>query len=98
MMCADSRFRRRISAISLNRSLRTNFTGFLQEVINVAMDKLTNTDHPIIDIAYEVGFNNYTHFSRTFRSITGVAPRDYRRNSRSERERQLYVSELSESS
>ncbi|NLZ56643.1 MAG: AraC family transcriptional regulator [Clostridiaceae bacterium] len=77
----------------------TNFTGFLQEVrINVAMDKLTNTDHPIIDIAYEVGFNNYTHFSRTFRSITGVAPRDYRRNSRSERERQLYVSELSESS
>lgn len=40
---------------------------------------LTETDKPITDIAFATGFNDYNHFSRVFKQITGVSAREYRK-------------------
>lgn len=39
---------------------------------------LKKTEKPILDIAYDVGYNNLSFFNRYFRKITNMAPREYR--------------------
>ena len=38
------------------------------------------SDHSIIQIAFQWGFNDAAHFSRTFRQEFGLSPRQYRRS------------------
>jgi DNA-binding LacI/PurR family transcriptional regulator/AraC-like DNA-binding protein len=40
---------------------------------------LEQTDLYITDIAFQVGYNSRTHFSRVFTSTEGISPREYRR-------------------
>ena len=40
---------------------------------------LTTTDRPYIDLAYEVGFRDFSNVSRTFRKYKGCTPLEYRR-------------------
>ena len=40
--------------------------------------------HSITDIALMVGFNNLTHFERTFKKLTGTPPRSYKVSARQE--------------
>jgi len=47
--------------------------------IQHAQRLLKETDTPITDIAYAVGFSDYNHFSRIFKQITGVSARLYRK-------------------
>jgi AraC-like DNA-binding protein/mannose-6-phosphate isomerase-like protein (cupin superfamily) len=42
---------------------------------------LLETDQPITEIAYAVGFNNLSHFHQQFRQLVGTSPREYRRAS-----------------
>ena len=44
----------------------------------VAKEKLSNTDQPIYDIAYSVGFRDQGSFTRMFRRIGGVSPKEFR--------------------
>lgn len=46
--------------------------------INRAMELLRQTDMSIIDIGQAVGFRDPTNFSRTFKRLKGISPRDYR--------------------
>lgn len=39
----------------------------------------------ITNISKEVGFNNYNHFYRTFKNVTGVSPADYKESTIKER-------------
>lgn len=39
---------------------------------------LRETEKPITDICFEVGFARLGTFGRTFRSIVGVSPSEYR--------------------
>jgi len=39
---------------------------------------LRESDNKIIDIAFHIGFENYTHFHRLFKRVTGMTPREYR--------------------
>lgn len=56
------------------------FTDFVNEFrVNQAC-KLLNESKPIIDVCYESGFNNVSHFNKTFKAITGKNPRAYRMN------------------
>ena len=43
-----------------------------------AADFLTTSDRQISDIAVMVGYPNALHFSRAFKQIYGMSPREYR--------------------
>jgi transcriptional regulator GlxA family with amidase domain len=43
-----------------------------------AMELLRETDHPVTDVCFDVGFNSLGTFSRTFREIVGESPSGYR--------------------
>ncbi len=49
--------------------------------IRKAAEELLTTDRKIADIAYEFGYENDSKFSSVFKSIIGVTPAQYRKNS-----------------
>ncbi|MFT4533628.1 MAG: AraC-like DNA-binding protein [Saprospiraceae bacterium] len=58
---------------------RKTFTQFVNEFRIVHATKLlSETDAPISDVCFDSGFNNFSHFNRNFRKITGKSPREYR--------------------
>lgn len=46
--------------------------------IGDACARLAGTDQPVAHIAADVGYDNLANFNRQFRTITGMAPREYR--------------------
>jgi AraC-like DNA-binding protein len=54
------------------------YTDFVNEYrINQAC-RLLLENKPIADICFEVGFNNISHFNKTFKQLKGVSPREYK--------------------
>ncbi len=57
-----------------------NFSNFLNEVrINSASKLLLETDMPVSDICYKIGYNNLSYFNRIFKEIQKIAPVEYRK-------------------
>jgi AraC-like DNA-binding protein len=57
---------------------RKTYVQFLNEIrIQHAIRLLIQDAESIASIAYKSGFVNLSHFNRTFKAITGMAPRDY---------------------
>ena len=57
-------------------------------IINKRIDKaklLLEGSMSITNVSKEVGFNNYNHFYRTFKNVTGVSPADYKESNVKER-------------
>jgi AraC family transcriptional regulator, exoenzyme S synthesis regulatory protein ExsA len=50
----------------------------MKKRLKMAAEMLENTSLPISEITYECGFENQTHFSRTFKSKYGLSPSQYR--------------------
>lgn len=54
----------------------------LQYILHCRIEKakqlLRTTQQPIVEIAFQVGCKNHSHFSKLFRKLTGVSPRNYR--------------------
>jgi AraC-like DNA-binding protein len=48
------------------------------KIINVAKNKLVDSDKTINEIAYELGFKYPQHFSRMFKKTAGTSPSEYR--------------------
>lgn len=46
--------------------------------VTIGMELLRNTDLPVTDIAYRVGFNDTSYFIQAFKTKNGMTPRDYR--------------------
>jgi AraC-like DNA-binding protein len=46
--------------------------------IDYARDALIRTDVPLVEIAYGAGFSDQSHFTRTFRRLTGMTPAEFR--------------------
>jgi AraC-like DNA-binding protein len=73
-----------INASYLSREFKLN-TGFsVVEFISFkriwrAKEMLLYTDTQVTDIAYQVGYNNVTHFHWTFKKMMGVSPNKYRK-------------------
>lgn len=56
------------------------FTEYLISLrVQKAMELLVDTDMSTTKICYEVGFNDVTHFCRTFKKIVGVSPKYYKK-------------------
>ncbi len=49
-----------------------------QMLIMNAKEQLYTTSKPVKEIAFELGFNNPSHFNRFFRKHTGLTPQEYR--------------------
>ena len=47
--------------------------------VDYACNLLMNTEMNIVDISYDCGFNNLSHFNKQFRQITGKTPSQYRK-------------------
>ncbi len=50
----------------------------LQQRVERAKKLLKQTDKPIVDIAFDCGFNSHSHLSSQFRQLTGMTPKAYR--------------------
>ncbi|CAG7643759.1 HTH-type transcriptional activator Btr [Paenibacillus solanacearum] len=62
------------------KTLGITITEFiLQTRIHHARRMLMHTDMPISEIAGKTGFNSFSYFGQTFKTITGATPRDYRK-------------------
>lgn len=58
---------------------RKTFTQYLQHLrINEAQKLLQETDLGVSEIAFRVGFENLSYFNRSFKTITGKTPREFR--------------------
>jgi AraC-like DNA-binding protein len=56
------------------------FTQFVNEIRIVhACKLLTESQDSISNISYASGFNNFSHFNRQFKNITGESPSAYRK-------------------
>lgn len=47
--------------------------------VDMAKDMLKSSDELVLNIAMRCGFNNSTNFNRIFKKITGVTPKEYRK-------------------
>lgn len=57
----------------------TTFTKFVNDYrISQACKLLVEGNAPVAEIAYEVGFNNLSHFNKMFKEIIGKNPSEYR--------------------
>lgn len=48
--------------------------------LRAAADRLTDTAEPITSIAFDIGFNDISHFNATFRRAFGLSPTAWRRS------------------
>jgi AraC-like DNA-binding protein len=56
------------------------FTRFVNEIRIVnACKLLTEEQDTISNVSYESGFNNFSHFNRQFKEVTGKSPSEYRK-------------------
>ncbi len=61
------------------RSTGRTMTDYVNEYrISMAAQLLKETDKSILEIAFEVGFGNYSHFNRQFQKSKGKTPRIFR--------------------
>lgn len=79
--------RMNLSRRTLQRRLDESGLSF-REVLRherheMALQMLVSTDMSIADIAYKLGFANQSAFSRAFRQVLGLSPRQYRTQTRS---------------
>ncbi len=64
----------------LNKNYKMSFRRYLNFVrMSETKRLLTSTDLSITEIAFAVGFNNVTHFNRTFKIIEKTTPKEYRK-------------------
>lgn len=59
----------------------TNFVNYLKNIrVGEAKRLLTETDMKVNEISKAVGYDHEKHFMKTFKSITGLTPSQYRNN------------------
>jgi AraC-like DNA-binding protein len=76
----------RVSVRSLQRKLSSaglSYSGLLEAArFETAARRLHDTDARIIDVAFSCGYTDPAHFTRAFRRISGLTPRQYRESRR----------------
>lgn len=63
----------------INRETGTGFLDLLSRMrVDAAKNFLLDPGRRIVDVAYDSGFADVAHFSKTFKKITGMTPGEYR--------------------
>ena len=69
---------------SLQRALAELGTSFSCELADIqsheAIKRLQKTDQPVAEIAYDLGYNDASNFTRAFRTRNGVSPQEFRKD------------------
>jgi len=64
----------------IRKKMNQNFTDVLRSLkMNRALEYLLNTPMKISEISEAVGYDSIDHFSRTFRKVYGMPPREYKK-------------------
>lgn len=64
----------------------TTFTKYIAGLrIDKAKELLKKTDAKTIAVCFDSGFNDLSHFNRTFKKLAGMTPSEYRRQRREDR-------------
>lgn len=64
-----------------NQSFNESFNDVLNKLrISKSQSLLRDTDLSLKEVCAQVGFSNYSHFSKIFRKLTNTSPTDYRKN------------------
>lgn len=68
----------------LGKMIKMYTNMYYNEIVNKckidqAVRLLKNSDYSLQIIGEQVGFNSYDHFSRTFKKVMGVSPKNYRK-------------------
>lgn len=71
-----------LNPIYLNRIFKkekgsTISQWIIKERMELASTLLLTTDKPAVDVAYQIGYNNYPYFSTVFKKYFGVTPSQY---------------------
>ena len=68
---------------SFKKYLKKTPTSFICELrLNYAANLLSTTDNPIIQIAYETGFDNLGYFFNKFKEYYNTTPSKFRANNK----------------
>ena len=72
-----------VHPVSLARAFRRTYHctvgNYVRRLrIELACQKLTGSDASLVEIALSAGFSEQSHFSRTFKRLTGLTPSEYR--------------------
>jgi AraC family transcriptional regulator len=58
---------------------RCTVGDYIREVrINHARQRMVGSNEPLVEIALALGFADQTHFTRSFKRVTGMTPREFR--------------------
>ena len=72
------------SVRSLQREIsksKLNYRDLLAQIrFTMATKQLKNTDTPVQEIAFKLGYNDPSHFTRAFRRSAGMSPMEYRKS------------------
>jgi AraC family transcriptional regulator len=59
---------------------RCTVGDYIREVrINYARERMLGSNEPLVEIALAAGFADQTHFTRSFKRVTGMTPSEFRR-------------------
>ena len=61
------------------RMTHLTFTDFVNEYRVNQARRLLHSSRTVADVGFAVGFNNLSHFNKTFRAVTGQTPSAYRK-------------------
>ncbi len=66
-------------SILFKEKIGMNFVDYLRMIrIEKAKELLQNSVYKIYEVSEMVGYNNTKHFTTTFRTLTGISPKEYR--------------------
>ena len=67
-----------LSDLLRNETGRSAKEHILEFIVNQAKNKLLGSSYSVSEIAYDLGFEYPQHFSKVFKSKTGISPSEYR--------------------